>query len=223
MANIVTFGEVMLRLKSPGFERLLQSPILEATFGGAEANVAASLAQFGVDARFVSAIPADNVGDSSVGTLVVRRRYRRCSTSGGAARDLLPRDWGDATPDPRHLRSRRFVDRDRRPSDIDLDAIFAGADWFHVTGVTPAISAWAAALSIEAVAAPGRRESPCRATTTIARISGSMARRRPKSCASSSRSPRSASQTKRIARRRSASAPRWTSRRAGSTSRPSRG
>src|SRR2546423_10339917 len=69
MARVVTLGEVMLRLKSPGFERLFQSPTLEATFGGAEANVAASLAQFGVDARFVSAIPANNVGDACVAAL----------------------------------------------------------------------------------------------------------------------------------------------------------
>src|SRR4029078_7040849 len=69
MTRVVTLGEVMLRLKSPGFERLFQSPMLEATFGGAEANVAASLAQFGVDARFVSVVPANNVGDACVATL----------------------------------------------------------------------------------------------------------------------------------------------------------
>ena len=57
-SKVVTFGEVMLRLKSPGFERLFQSPVLEATFGGAEANVAVSLAQFGQRATFVTAIPA---------------------------------------------------------------------------------------------------------------------------------------------------------------------
>ena len=57
MTRIVTFGEVMLRLKSPGFERLLQSPVLEATYGGAEANVAVSLAQFGLPVSFVTALP----------------------------------------------------------------------------------------------------------------------------------------------------------------------
>src|SRR5258705_5088889 len=66
---VVTLGELMLRLKSPGFERLFQSPMLEATFGGAEANVAVSLAQFGVAARFVSAIPANNIGDAGVAEL----------------------------------------------------------------------------------------------------------------------------------------------------------
>src|SRR5690242_17838247 len=67
--NVVTFGEVMLRLKAPGFERLFQSPMLEATFGGAEANVAVSLAQYGVDAAFVSAIPANDIGDACLGEL----------------------------------------------------------------------------------------------------------------------------------------------------------
>ena len=69
MTRVVTLGEVMLRLKSPGFERLFQSPMLEATFGGAEANVAASLAQFGVDARFLSALPANNLGDACLAAL----------------------------------------------------------------------------------------------------------------------------------------------------------
>src|SRR3954465_15268315 len=69
MSRVVTLGEVMLRLKSPGFERLFQSPVLEATFGGAEANVAASLAQYGVDARFVSAIAANDVGDACIASL----------------------------------------------------------------------------------------------------------------------------------------------------------
>ncbi len=62
--RIVTFGEVMLRLKSPGFERLLQSPILEATFGGGEANVAVSLARFGRQVAFVSVLPKNPIGDA---------------------------------------------------------------------------------------------------------------------------------------------------------------
>ena len=62
----VTFGEIMLRLKSPGHERLFQSPLLEATFGGGEANVAVGLACFGLDAAYVSAIPANPVGDACV-------------------------------------------------------------------------------------------------------------------------------------------------------------
>src|SRR5881398_1787040 len=66
MTRVVTFGEIMLRLKSPAFERLFQSPMLEATFGGAEANVAVSLANYGLPATFVSAIPANNIGDAAI-------------------------------------------------------------------------------------------------------------------------------------------------------------
>src|SRR4051794_11263333 len=69
MTRVVTFGEVMLRLKSPAFERLLQTPVLEATFGGAEANVAVSLAHFGVPVSFASAIPANDLGDACVADL----------------------------------------------------------------------------------------------------------------------------------------------------------
>ena len=64
--RIVTFGEVMLRLKSPGHERLLQSPVLETSFGGGEANVAVSLAQFGLESAFVTALPANALGDACV-------------------------------------------------------------------------------------------------------------------------------------------------------------
>src|SRR4030042_2525934 len=69
MKRIITFGEIMLRLKAPGSERLLQSPLLEATFGGGEANVAAGLARFGMDAAFVSLIPPNRIGDACIAEL----------------------------------------------------------------------------------------------------------------------------------------------------------
>src|SRR5207237_7295312 len=69
MTRVVTFGEVMLRLKSPAFERLFQSPMLEATFGGAEANVAVSIAQYGLPVAFATAIPVSSIGDACVGEL----------------------------------------------------------------------------------------------------------------------------------------------------------
>ncbi len=69
MTRVVTFGEVMLRLKAPGLERLVQSPVLEATFGGAEANVAVSLAQFGLPVSFVTALPSNSIGESAVNAI----------------------------------------------------------------------------------------------------------------------------------------------------------
>ncbi len=159
MTRVVTLGEVMLRLKSPGFERLFQSSVVEATFGGAEANVAASLAQFGVDARFVSAIPDNPVGDSCVAALrafgvdtsLIKRQGERLGV-------YYLETGSNQRP------SRVTYDRagsaiaSAKASDFDWNAVFDGADWFHVSGVTPAISASAAELSIAAVRAARERK-----------------------------------------------------------------
>ena len=69
--KVLTFGEIMLRLKAPGHERLMQSPMLEATFGGGEANVAVSLANYGMDAAFLTVLPQNTLGDACVGELKV--------------------------------------------------------------------------------------------------------------------------------------------------------
>ena len=148
--RVVTFGEVMLRLKSPGFERLFQSPALEATFGGAEANVAVSLAQYGVPVSFVSAIPANAIGDACLGEL---RRHgvdtSRVKRQGGR----LGIYFLEAGANQRA--SKVVYDRSgssiasAKPGDFDWDTVLADASWFHVTGVTPAISQTAADLAIE--------------------------------------------------------------------------
>ena len=151
MSRVVTFGEVMLRLKSPGFERLFQSPNLEATFGGAEANVAVSLAQFAVDTRFVSAIPANAIGDACVATL---RSFGIDTSAVLRQGERLGVYYLESGSNQRPSR----VTYDRSGSAIasaaadnfDWDAIFDGADWFHISGVTPAISASAAGVSIAA-------------------------------------------------------------------------
>lgn len=158
MTRVVTFGEVMLRLKSPGFERLFQSPRLEATFGGAEANVAVSLAQYGVDARFVSAIPANNVGDAAIGEL---RRFGVDTSAIKRQGERLGIYFLESGANQRA--SKVTYDRSgssiaaAKPADFDWSAIFEGADWFHVSGVTPAISASAADTSIAAAKAARAR------------------------------------------------------------------
>jgi 2-dehydro-3-deoxygluconokinase len=158
MTCVVTLGEVMLRLKSPGFERLFQSPVLEATFGGAEANVAASLAQFGVPARFVTAVPANNVGDACIASLrgfgvdtsMIKRQGERLGV-------YFLESGANQRP------SRVTYDRagssiaGARPSDFDWDVVFDGADWFHISGVTPAISESAAEFSLAAARAARER------------------------------------------------------------------
>ena len=149
-ARVVTFGEVMLRLKSPGFERLFQSPTLEASFGGAEANVAVSLAQFGVPVSFVSAIPANPVGDACLGEL---QRFgvdtNRVHRQGSRLGIYFLESGANQRP------SKVVYDRSgsaiaaAKPGDFDWDAVLDGAAWFHLTGVTPAISQSAGDLAIE--------------------------------------------------------------------------
>ena len=152
MTRVVTFGEVMLRLKSPGFERLFQSPMLEATFGGAEANVAVSLAQFGIDAAFVSAIPANDIGDACLAEL---RRFEVDTSGVRRQGERLGVYFLESGANQRPSK----VTYDRAGSaiatakcgDFNWDTLLDGATWFHVSGVTPAISAGAAELAIEAV------------------------------------------------------------------------
>jgi 2-dehydro-3-deoxygluconokinase len=154
MTRIVTFGEIMLRLKSPGFERLMQSPRLEASFGGTESNVAISLAQFGLAARFVSALPENPLGDAAiremrgfgVDTQFIRRSGERIGIyflEGGANQRPSKVTYDRAGSSISAVKAGEF----------DWKRIFADADWFHVSGVTPAISADAAAATVEAVKA----------------------------------------------------------------------
>jgi 2-dehydro-3-deoxygluconokinase len=152
MPTTVTFGEIMLRLAPPGFERFLQSPQFMATFGGGEANVAVTLASFGAPVAYVTALPSNPIGDAAIGDL----RRAGVDTSKivrGKGRMGIYYLEGGANQRP----SKVIYDRDNsaialaRPGDINWDGVFEGAGWFHVTGITPAISASAAALALESV------------------------------------------------------------------------
>lgn len=158
MANrVVTFGEMMLRLKSPAYERLMQSPVLEATFGGGEANVAVSLANYGMDASWVSVVPNNDLGEACLRELrgfgVDVRHVARAEGRLG----IYFLETG-AVQRP----SKVIYDRagsciaEAKAGDIDWDKAFEGASWFHITGITPAISEGAAELSMEAVKAAKR-------------------------------------------------------------------
>ena len=155
--RVVTFGEIMLRLKSPGFERLLQSPALEATFGGGEANVAASLAQFGLDVRYVTVLPDNPIADACVGFL----KAWGIDTSALVRRgDRVGTYYLEAGANQRpskvvYDRARSAI-MDAPPETFDWDAVFDGAAWFHITGITPALSANAAASALGAVKAAKR-------------------------------------------------------------------
>ncbi len=155
LKTTVTFGEIMLRLAPPGFERLLQSPQFVATFGGGEANVAVALATFGLDARYVTLLPPNHpIADAVVGEL---RRFGVDTSRIVRAHGRMPVYYVETGANQRA--SKVVYDRDyssvalAKPGDVDWDAAFEGAGWFHVTGITPAISATAAALALEAVLA----------------------------------------------------------------------
>jgi len=150
--RVVTLGEVMLRLKSPGFERLFQSPMLEATFGGGEANVAGSLAKFGVNAAFVTALPKNALGDACLDALRGMGIDTRFIVRGGERLGTYYLETGA------NQRSSLVVyDRANSsfaatgPDAYDWDAIFEGAAWFHITGITPAVSQQAADVALAAV------------------------------------------------------------------------
>jgi len=152
MAKYVTFGEIMLRLKPPGAQRFFQSPCLEATFGGGEANVAVALAGFGCQAAFVSVIPANAIGEACVGEL---RRYG-VDTSlvvrrGNRLGIYFLEQGANQRPSVVIYDRAGSAIAEARGGDIDWNRTFAGAAWFHITGITPAISLSAAQLSREAV------------------------------------------------------------------------
>ncbi|MFN3322943.1 MAG: PfkB family carbohydrate kinase [Bryobacteraceae bacterium] len=150
---VVTFGEIMLRLAPPGFERFLQSPQFVATFGGGEANVAVALGNFGQPARYVTVLPPNNpIADAFIGEL---RRF-------GVDPSHIVRAKGRfgiyfVEPGANQRPSKVVYDRDHsaialaRPGDIDWNKTFDGAGWFHITGITPALSQSAADLAIESV------------------------------------------------------------------------
>ena len=154
MAEYLTCGEIMLRLKSPAHERLFQSPHLEATFGGGEANVAVALSNFGLDAGFIGAVPQNAIGDAAVNEL---RRFGVDVSNvirGGKRLGIYFLETG-ANQRPSTVVYDRagssISEADAR--DFDWSAIFDGARWFHITGITPALSQRAADLSLVAVRA----------------------------------------------------------------------
>ncbi len=156
--KVLTFGEIMLRLKAPGHERFFQSPSLEATFGGGEANVAVSLANYGMDAAFLTVLPKNDIAEACIREL----RYFGVDTSRilrGEGRMGIYYLEGGAN----QLPSKVVYDRAysaialARPGDIDWDKAFDGVDWFHITGITPAISETAMELSLESVAEAKKR------------------------------------------------------------------
>ena len=153
--RVVTFGEIMLRLAPPGFERFLQSPAFVATFGGGEANVAVALAQLGAEASYVTVLPTQNpIADAAVGEL---RRFGVDTSGIVRGKGRMGIYFLEAGASQRA--SKVVYDREgssiaiAKPGTISWKTVLEGAGWFHVTGITPAISRSAAELSLEGVRA----------------------------------------------------------------------
>jgi 2-dehydro-3-deoxygluconokinase len=156
-ARVITFGELMLRLAPPGFERLLQSPMLCATFGGGEANVAVSLAQFGLDSHYVTRLPSNAIGDAAVRALRAEGVATDAIVRGGSRMGVYFTETGASQRASTVLYDRANSAISEIPPDaVDWDRVMKGAAWFHVTGITPALGDKAAAATVAAVAAAKR-------------------------------------------------------------------
>jgi 2-dehydro-3-deoxygluconokinase len=152
--KVVSFGEIMLRLSPPGFERLFQSPLLVATFAGGEANVAVSLAQFGLESYYVTRLPSNAVGDGAVRALRAEGVRTDYIVRGGDRVGVYFAETGASQRASTVLYDRAGSAISQiGPDDVNWVRVFEGASWFHVTGITPALGERAAAATARAVEA----------------------------------------------------------------------
>jgi 2-dehydro-3-deoxygluconokinase len=152
MKKVVTFGEIMLRLASPGYLRFSQSSQLEATFGGGEANVAVSLANYGIPASFVSRLPKNDIGDWAIQNLRKYNVQTQDILRGGERVGIYFLETGAVARASKVVYDRAgSAIADIQPGMLDWEAIFKDANWFHWTGITPALSEGAAATCLEGI------------------------------------------------------------------------
>ncbi len=151
MAKVVTFGELMLRLAPPGYLRFTQADTFTATYGGGEANVAVSLANYGMDAAFVTKLPENDIGQAAVNSL---RRYGVDVSKivrGGPRVGIYYLEKGASQRPSKVIYDRAGASIAlAQPGDFDWDSIFEGVSWFHFTGITPALGDNVAACCLEA-------------------------------------------------------------------------
>lgn len=148
MAKVITMGEIMLRLSTPSNERFVQADSFDVNYGGGEANVAVSLAGFGHDAQFVTAVPDNEIGECALATL---RKYQvgtKYVAKEGERLGIYFLESGSSVRPSKVIYDRTHSSISTvRPEAFDFDQIFEGVDWFHFTGITPAISDSAAELT----------------------------------------------------------------------------
>lgn len=140
MSKIVTFGEIMLRLAPQGYLRFFQNDTMQATFGGGEANVAVSLANFGLDAAFVTKLPKNDIGQAAINGLRAFGVDTTMITRGGERVGIYYLEKGASQRPSKVIYDRAYsAIAMAKAEDFDWDAIFADVKWFHFTGITPAL------------------------------------------------------------------------------------
>ena len=158
MKHIVTFGEIMLRLATPGYLRFSQADVLSATFGGGEANVAVSLANYGMPVRFVTRLPENDLAGACVKDLRKHGVNTDYIVYGGDRLGIYFLETGAVARASKVVYDRAHsAMAEIRPGMVDWKRVFEDADWFHWTGITPAISQGAAEACLEAVREANRR------------------------------------------------------------------
>lgn len=157
MGKIVTFGEIMLRLATPGYLRFSQTNELSATFGGGEANVAVSLANYGMEAEFVTRLPENDIAAACVKDLHKHGVKTDHIVYGGDRMGIYFLETGAVARASKVVYDRAHsAISEIKPGMIDWELVLAGADWFHWTGITPAISQGAADVCLEAIQTANR-------------------------------------------------------------------
>ncbi len=154
MAKVITFGEVMLRLSTPGYLRYSQAKQFEATFGGGEANVAVSLANYGIETEFVTRFPKNDIANACIRDLHAHGVGTNHCVFGGDRLGIYFLETGAVSRGSKVIYDRAHsAIAEISKGEIDWEKVFDGATWFHWTGITPAISQGAADVCLEAVKA----------------------------------------------------------------------
>lgn len=157
MSHVVTFGEIMLRLSPPGFLRFSQAQSFEVIYGGGESNVAVSLANYDVPVRFVTRLPANDLGDTAIGELRKRGVDTQHIIRGGDRIGIYFCETGAVSRGSKVIYDRAHsAIAEIKPGMLDWNAVLQDADWFHWTGITPAISEGAALVCREAIETANR-------------------------------------------------------------------
>lgn len=152
MKKIVTFGEIMLRLSPPGFKRFSQTYAFDVVYGGGESNVAVSLANYGLNSYFVSRIPQNDIGECAVMELRKRNVHTHHVARGGERLGIYFLETGAVSRGSKVIYDRAHSGMATIDAGmIDWKSVFKDADWFHWTGITPAISQGAANACLEAI------------------------------------------------------------------------